>query len=155
MSHRGPLTVSIMSCCVRRRRTRSSGYLAVAMFSMCLLAFTAAGDECWTALANHIEGCICYADAIAHAGKIFAVSWRGDVYYWDMDGGTQDPRVVRVPEMQIDRWQQRRFSLATSAGGQLLLVCTHGETGPTADASRGWSPPSSPAFVRAAFCSTG
>jgi hypothetical protein len=42
--------------------------------------------------------------------------------------GIQYPEMVRAPKIHIDPGQQRRFSLATTSGGdRLLLVCTHGD----------------------------
>ena len=76
-----------------RTPAHRDGYLAVAMFD-CLLAFTAAGDGCWTALRNHPEGLLTYGDAIAHEGKIFAVSSSGHVYSWDMDDGAANCQCV-------------------------------------------------------------
>ncbi|XP_062186052.1 uncharacterized protein LOC133889615 [Phragmites australis] len=104
-----------------------NGYLAVARFSYAFLAFTAAGDECWTTLENHIEGYMIYKDAIFHKGKLFAVSRYGRIYVWDMDSETKDPAVVRAPEIQLTHLRGRyRFNLAPSSSGQLLLVLTYG-----------------------------
>ncbi|XP_039818793.1 uncharacterized protein LOC120681360 [Panicum virgatum] len=68
-----------------RTPAHRDGYLAIAMFD-CLLAFTAAGDDCWTTLRNHREGFLTYGDTIAHEGKILAVSLSGHVYSWDIVG---------------------------------------------------------------------
>ncbi|RLM73882.1 uncharacterized protein C2845_PM15G23660 [Panicum miliaceum] len=53
------------------------GYLAIALFSDGLLAFTAAGTKkCWTALKNHAAASrldLSYMDAMVLKGKLFAV----------------------------------------------------------------------------------
>ncbi|CAL4926239.1 unnamed protein product [Urochloa decumbens] len=112
---------------------RDGGYLAIAIFSSCFLAFTAAGDERWTTLKKSPHAEAGYQDAIAHEGKIFAVDSDGNVYFWNMDGGgaSDPPTVVRAPEIrQIGRrWASwPRFNLAPSVSGQrLLLVCMYVE----------------------------
>ncbi|RLM66218.1 uncharacterized protein C2845_PM16G22260 [Panicum miliaceum] len=75
------------------------------MFS-CLLAFTAAGDDCWTALRNHPAGSMTYGDAIAHEGKIFAVSLSGHIYFWDMNVYSDRPTTVPA-EVQPGHVDQR------------------------------------------------
>jgi hypothetical protein len=111
------------------------GYLAVALFSGGLLASTAAGDKCWTALKNPAGSSrldLSYMDAIVLAGtKLFAVNEFGRVYSWDMTsrGRTTEPaRVVEGPEIEISRHYGRGFYLATSShGGQLLLISVYGD----------------------------
>ncbi|XP_062186051.1 uncharacterized protein LOC133889614 [Phragmites australis] len=104
------------------------GYLAVALFSPNFLAFTAAGDECWTALKNPTGGRLRYTDCIVHEGKVVAVSENGDIFFWEMDGKTTDPVVQRGPEIQISYPLECRFNLATSIGGQIILVCMYGQS---------------------------
>ncbi|KAK8456552.1 hypothetical protein SEVIR_3G036400v4 [Setaria viridis] len=109
------------------------GYLAVALFSGGLLASTAAGDKCWTALKNHAASSrldLSYMDAIVLEGKLFSVNEFGRVYSWDMmNGGTTEPAaVVQGPEIELNRHYGRGFYLATSSHGQLLLICIHGDT---------------------------
>ncbi|KAL6844453.1 hypothetical protein ACP4OV_026126 [Aristida adscensionis] len=117
-----------------RTPAHPDGYFAVAQFGHAFLAFTVAGDEGWTPLRNHLQGYVAYEDAIAHGGKIFAVSWDGDVFYWSIDGGAGDhPAVVHAPpELRMHRWLRQSFSLAPSSGGgdgRVLVVCTYGPIG--------------------------
>ncbi|CAN6236483.1 unnamed protein product [Urochloa humidicola] len=113
-----------------RTPAHRDGYLAIAMFSdSYFLAFAAAGDERWTALKNNLHA-KAYENAIVHEGKIFAVDFRGNVSSWNMDGGgaNDPPSVVRAPEIQTSRFAlRRRFNLAPSTRGQLLLVCMYVE----------------------------
>ncbi|PUZ49240.1 hypothetical protein GQ55_7G310600 [Panicum hallii var. hallii] len=110
----------------------SGGYLAVALFSDGLLAFTAAGDKCWTALKNPAAASrldLSYMDAIVLKGKLFAVNERGRIYSWDMSSGITEPAaVVQGPDIEIGRHCRRGFYLATSSRGQLLLICIYGDT---------------------------
>ena len=110
----------------------SGGYLAVALFSGGLLAFTAAGDKCWTALKNPVGTSrldLSYMDAIVLKEKLFAVNKGGRIYSWDMSSGTAEPAamVQAPPEIETGRHCGRGFYLATSSRGHLLLVCIYGD----------------------------
>ncbi|CAO2173849.1 unnamed protein product [Urochloa humidicola] len=72
-----------------------------------------------------------YTDAIAHKGKVVAVTGDGDVYVWDIVRADAPPELVRPPRQYQDQdWikrTERRWKLAESADGRrLLLVCTYG-----------------------------
>ncbi|CAL5070467.1 unnamed protein product [Urochloa decumbens] len=67
----GPLYV-FQQVALCRTPAHRDGYLAIALFRPCFLAFAAAGDERWTALKNP-AGRFVYEDTIAIEGKIFAV----------------------------------------------------------------------------------
>ncbi|KAJ1273217.1 hypothetical protein BS78_06G262500 [Paspalum vaginatum] len=107
-----------------------------------LLATTAAGDKCWTALKNDPTASpwvdLHYMDAIVVGGKLFAVNDVGRIYTWDMmsDGAAMttetEPTIVQGPEIEVDARDYdydngRRFYLATSSDGRLLLMYIHGE----------------------------
>nr|CAB3485996.1 unnamed protein product [Digitaria exilis] len=72
-----------------------------------------------------------YDDSIAHDEKVFAVDTCGNVYFCDMDdgGANSNPTVVRAPEIQIDLYVRQRFKLATSIGGEVLLLDIGGGDG--------------------------
>ncbi|CAL5070464.1 unnamed protein product [Urochloa decumbens] len=120
-----------------------SGYLAVALFSYGLLAYTAAGDKSWTALKNKNDpaasrfddACYYYMDTIVLKGKLFAVTGSGLMYSWDMktsssSGTTEAPPavVVRSPEeIKFSDHYGQGFYLATSSAGQLLVIYVYGD----------------------------
>nr|CAB3488504.1 unnamed protein product [Digitaria exilis] len=97
--------------------------ISVAPSSLLAVAVAATGDERWTPLRNYVGGPMLYE-------KVFAVDTCGNVYFWDMDdgGANSNPTVVRAPEIQIDMYVRQRFKLATSIGGEVLLVCTYGDS---------------------------
>ncbi|CAL5014475.1 unnamed protein product [Urochloa decumbens] len=116
-----------------------NGYLAVALFSsgsMALVAFTAAaaddGNDRWTLLENP-EGAhyLRYTDVTVHNGKVLAVADSGNIYSWDMDGGTNHaagPTVMPGPDVgHVSHDLMRGFFLvAASSGGRLRVVCVYG-----------------------------
>jgi hypothetical protein len=109
-----------------------NGYLAVALFSSNLsdfLAITADGDESWTPLKEPSElGGVHYMDVTAHNGKVIAVCVYGEIYCWDMNGGTDvEFTHLRGPEIHRSNGDGiRRYYLATSSGGRLQVVCLYG-----------------------------
>ncbi|KAJ1273218.1 hypothetical protein BS78_06G262600 [Paspalum vaginatum] len=107
------------------------GYLAVALFSSVdgLLAFTAAGDKCWTPLKNPAGYHPQYTDVTVHKGKVLAVVESGDIYSWAMDGTAAEPTLVPGPEVHVDPGFKKGFYLAESTGGRLQVVCLYGQHG--------------------------
>ncbi|TVU21204.1 hypothetical protein EJB05_30828, partial [Eragrostis curvula] len=104
-----------------------NGYLAVAMLSAPLLAITRAGDASWTPLMTPFDPTMSYCvectDVVLHKGKVFAVSWSGDIYTWDMGSGAfpyPEPDPIRPPH--IMEHYACRWNLAESADGRRLLL---------------------------------
>ncbi|CAN6269538.1 unnamed protein product [Urochloa humidicola] len=114
-----------------------SGYLAISLFSHGLLAYTAAGDKCWTAFKNEPLDSrslqLSYMDAIVLKEKLFAVTESGGIYCWDMTsrGSTKPPARVQGPEeMEMSHHcYGRGFYLAASSDDrQLMLIYVYGDT---------------------------
>lgn len=96
-----------------------------------MVAFTAKGDQQWTALNDPPNGILLgnYEDVAVYKGKLHAVTEFGHICSWDIkQGAAAEATILVPPDIHIDHTKDDdAFYLASSSSGDLQLICMYGE----------------------------